>query len=266
MRNFDPRVEQFAPIWRSQFETTETWTLRPDLGSLTGAASSYWVSSVSTVGVAKPLRPGPIPFAAIEKIASDLAFDLGLPVPPVTLWDRTPQSNGDCQYVAISAVPFSQPREWGKIRDDPSLAGIVDGIRQKLSATASAMCVFDAWVHNTDHNNHPGNLLISLGTDPAETLHVAYIDYAHSLAHSWPANEWAGLYCPQVYDPQVQVDRGAMSATIGRIRDLSEANVRDVVERLPDHFVASAQKLNIINGLVDRQRRLNDILNVHYPV
>lgn len=266
MRKFDPRVEQFAADWRATPSTSEPWQLRPDLGKLTGAASSYWVSSPLTVGVAKPLKPGPVPFAALEKIASDLAFDLELPVPPVTLWDRSPQQNGECQYVAVSSVPFPQPREWGKIHGDPTLAAIAATIRQKLSAPASAMCAFDTWLHNTDHNNHPANLLVSLATDPEQTLYVAYIDYSYSMAHSWPGKEWAGHYCPKVYDPQVAPDLGTIRATVDRIQNLSETHIREVVERVPDQFITPAQKTNVGDGLADRKHRLNDILRAHYQI
>jgi len=84
MRHFDERVDRFATECRRQPVTQEAWRLRPDLGTLSGVAHSFWVSA-TIVGVAKPLRPNNCPFAALEKIASDLAYDLALPVPPVTL-------------------------------------------------------------------------------------------------------------------------------------------------------------------------------------
>jgi hypothetical protein len=264
MRNFDPRVERFAPDWRRETCTNDPeWKLRPDLGSLSSATSPIWVSCSLTVGVAKPSKAGAVPFAAQEKIASDLAFDLRLPVPPVILWDRGPQQSGDCQHVAISAVPFPQPREWSKVKSDAALMAV---IRPKMVASVSAMCVFDAWLHNNDHHDHPGNLLLSLGTEPEPTLHVAYIDYSHSLLNNWPGDEWNGTFCPPIYDPACQVDLVVARNTIQSIEGLEEQPVREIVERIPDAYISPAQKAKLASGLLDRKSRLSDIVKTQLQI
>ncbi len=267
MRHFDERVDRFADECRRQPVTREQWRLRPDLGALSGAASSYWVSA-SLVGVAKPLKPHNCPFAAHEKIASDLAYDLALPVPPVTLWDRGPLNNGDCQYVAISVVPFPQPREWGKINGDPTLRGLTDLIRRRMSTAMSAMCVFDAWVQNTDHNNHPGNLLVSVDPDETRPLRLAYIDYSYSMTHSWPNDEWRGTSCPPAYDRHVPVDIGVIQETARRVQDLPEANIRELVERIPAEYVfdCDQSKRKIVAGLLDRRTRILEILRTRHAI
>jgi hypothetical protein len=265
MRHFDDRVEFFAEECRRQPVTQEAWRPRPDLGTLHTASGPFWVSA-TLVGVAKPIKPHPCPFAAHEKIASDLAYDLALPVAPVTLWDRGVQANGDCQFVAISAVPFSQPREWGKINGDPTLSGLTNSIRQRMRPVMSAMCVFDAWVHNTDHDNHPGNLLVSADPDQTLPLRLAYIDYSYSMIHSWPHDEWNAASCPPPYDRHVPVDMTVLQETAQRIQALPTATIREVVERIPPEFVNDADRAKLITALLDRQRRITEILRTRHAI
>jgi hypothetical protein len=195
-----------------------------------------------------------------------LAYDLALPVAPVTLWNRGPQANGDCQYVAISAVPFSQPREWGKINGDPTLSSLTESIRKRMSPVISAMCVFDAWLHNTDHDNHPGNLLVSVDPDETLPLRLAYIDYAYSMTHSWPNDEWGAAACPPPYDRHVAVDMNVIKDTAGRVQAMPEATIREVVERIPSEFVNDADRMKLVRGLLDRQRRITEILRTRHAI
>jgi hypothetical protein len=73
------------------------------------------VNGSGLLGVQKPgdVAPTNSHTAATEKIVADLAAVIGLPVPPVTLWDRGSATAG-FQFVSVSAWAFEQPLTWAQ--------------------------------------------------------------------------------------------------------------------------------------------------------
>jgi hypothetical protein len=108
IRNFDPDVETIAKKWRAEVVSEGDWTVVGDPSPTESGA--FFVRSPEAEGFAKPwanttsvaLKPR----AALEKIAGDMAYDLGLPVPPVILWKRPRSTPTSEECVAISARPF----------------------------------------------------------------------------------------------------------------------------------------------------------------
>jgi len=148
------------------------------------------VTSGTVNGYAKPSKvdtdPKPYPRAAHEKIAADLAFELGLPLSPVVLhrWPGAPPQ-GNQPFVAISLIPFLNVHKWQHIVAVPAIA---PQMKKELTPVASALVPFDTWVDNGDRANE-GNLIVSKdGTDLSKPLRVAYIDYSNSmlLRVAWP--------------------------------------------------------------------------------
>ena len=77
----------------------------------------FIVTSTSGVrGLAKPGVPkGPMDaHAAHEKIAADLAYHLGLPVAPATLWAR--DAEHPTQHVCIAAWAFDTCDTWDRLQ------------------------------------------------------------------------------------------------------------------------------------------------------
>ena len=141
-RNFPDDREALARIWRQEVLTGDDWIERPDLGILSSAANPFWVSGPATVGVAKPglakVQVSKNPFAAFEKITADLAYDLGLPIPPVILWDRDQVPSGQERFAAISAIPFRGVRTWGEIRSDDILMNMIrDNMQEEMLRTVA---------------------------------------------------------------------------------------------------------------------------------
>jgi len=104
----------------------------PALVARPGIEGGFWVSAPPFRGYAKPLSrtratPHIHPVAALEKIASDLAYALDLPVPPVTLWERTTAPAGEPRHHAVSAPPFAQVVRWGDIAANPPLYAQIRG-------------------------------------------------------------------------------------------------------------------------------------------
>jgi hypothetical protein len=113
IRRFTAEVEVHAKLWRQATTTDLPWTLRGKPGEVGGMTAGYFVHHETITGFAKPSHDtAPVPMAAQEKIAADLAFDLGLPVPPVVLWDRGARNDGLFQFCAVSLVPFEPANKW----------------------------------------------------------------------------------------------------------------------------------------------------------
>ena len=114
-------------------------------------------------------RPGPENklLVAREKISSDLAYLLGLPVAPVVV--RCPMAPDWPNYTAMSLVVSSSARLWGAGGDKhiAIAAEILEHLR-----------VFWTWIGDTDHNNHPGNLLFMVNGSKIE---LCAIDHAFTL-------------------------------------------------------------------------------------
>ena len=264
-RNFTKEIEALARRWRDTVLTDDEWQLKTDIKDPGTAAKPIWVCTKSIVGVAKPghsdVPTTEHPFAAYEKIAADLAYDLKLPIPPVVLWDRGDVPDGQQQYAAISAVPFPNTRQWGEVRDDPHFGPL---IRNRMSRAASAMCVFDTWVQNQDHNNHTGNLLVSFDFDTSPHLRLAYIDYAYALAYAWSSQGWKNTTCIPLYHPEIKPKFEVMRVVIEQIGKMPTSVIREVVERTPEGFCPRGHKGTITDGLLDRRSRLTEIVRTKY--
>jgi hypothetical protein len=73
-------------------------------------ATASGLTGVQKPGHAAPSNPHT---AATEKIVGDLAHQLRLPVPPVTLWDRGAVAAAP-RFVAVSAWAFTDALTWGQ--------------------------------------------------------------------------------------------------------------------------------------------------------
>lgn len=83
----------------------------------TGESEPFYVLSGDLGGVAKPREKTPPrkwPRAAIEKICADLAYELKLPVPPVTLWKASRKLNLLVSLLAVSLIPFEPAVAWNQ--------------------------------------------------------------------------------------------------------------------------------------------------------
>jgi len=147
-RRFSAEIEALARAWSTSAVSTDTWT---PTGKSWGSNSNpiMVVNQNSLQGVAKPGSPRPdkVLRAANEKICSDLAYMLNLPIPPVTLWDRGNGFVGE-RYCAISAWAFAQCIEWPAAKPKLSAAQI-----DQAKHIAGAMKVFDTWTASSDRND-----------------------------------------------------------------------------------------------------------------
>jgi hypothetical protein len=268
-RRFHADAELLATAWRSSCETdaTDEWTLAPRVGTKPKTTAGYFVSCGTVNGYAKPKKidqgPSPYPRAAHEKIAADLAYDLGLPVPPVKLhrWQGAPP-HGDQPLVAISLVPFLNVHRWEEIEIFPE---ICRQMKLSLRDVASAFVPFDTWLDNNDRANG-GNLLVSKDTvDPGQPLRVAYLDHASSMTKVWGNRGFKQIVPRPIYPTEREdADVGAMGAMLAKIEGMEDRRIREIVGQIHDDFIPARQKTLIIDALIYRRPLVRAALEKTY--
>jgi hypothetical protein len=255
LRRFDADVEACAKEWRAATAMALDWAIAGNPGGLEGSAIGYLVRCDRYTGFAKPSHDTGIPVAAHEKIAADLAFDLGLPVPPVILWDRGDRKDRLLRFCAVSLVAFQPANKWRAIN---SVSVTRDRLLPQFTAAASAMIPFDTWIDNTDRIND-GNLIAA---EPIGKPTVyAYIDHGHTMSHSWgegPAPGVGSAVGP--YPTQVKPDGKIVSAILAAIEALSEDQIRAIADRVPEEYITPKRRECISNGLCQRRAGLRTAL------
>ncbi len=259
LRRFSDDTESLARSWSLAPVTPMDWVIDPAPIANEGAEGGFFVTSGHIRGYAKPRKrhaadPMSRPLAAYEKIVSDLAFLLRLPVPPVTLFLRATAPGLEARHHAVSAVPFAGHTSWRKTLEQPGMAAHV---RQFTAPVMSAMAAFDTWVHAHDHCNNPENLLVSpAGEAPA----FAFIDYGQSLLEKWRAGGYKTEFAAPLYDGGTKMDFCALRAAVAAIETIPDASIRAIVERIPPEFLAPAHAQVIIEGLLYRRDHLRAAL------
>src|SRR5207244_7574605 len=103
--------------WRDQSLSPDSWKETGKAGEAEGEGAGYYVTCGPVNAFAKPSTLDPaVCRAAHEKIASDLAFDLGLPVPPAVLLRCPKPPVGNQPNVVLSLIPFLAVHKWRVVR------------------------------------------------------------------------------------------------------------------------------------------------------
>ena len=297
VRCFFDTTEQYARAWRCDLVTDQAWKVVGNPGSEGGESKGFFVRSGELRGFAKPSDLRADKFrAGHEKIAADLAFELGLPIPPVLLWCRPVEDkNKEEPYVAISMVPFLPVHKWAIVEQKPEAAQRIGG---ELSAAASAMVAFDTWLGNQDRNNS-GNLLAgeeaiqpitggdkeqsgkheasteeggeqtemdeegTKAQDAAPNLTVvraAYIDLSYSMSYQWAGDKYQNITPAPRYPTQSKLMRDELEKMIAAIEILPSKTIEDVVKRIPEEYLEKERHKVVLEGLTYRKPRLRNEL------
>lgn len=246
-RNFSPELELLADVWSTSAITTDTWN---PTGKKWGTNSQpFEVTSQNNVrGVAKPgaLINDRCLRAAHEKIVSDLAYILGLPVPPVTLWDRGQGHVGD-RYTAISAWAFVKANEWQIVRPRLTAAQI-----EAAKRIAGAMRAFDTWIAASDRK---GDHVLVSDDGLQDSMSVAQIDYAFALSYEWCGIVGAQANPRPAFPDGVGFDPVACDEMAKSIENLEELRIIEIINRVPvEYFSAVANAKDVISSHLVRRR------------
>ncbi|MFZ5674412.1 MAG: hypothetical protein ACOZAM_15760 [Pseudomonadota bacterium] len=226
-RKFPSHIEQIAH--RASKERFFSDTLTPQ-GNPTGTADGALpvvVGAGKSLAFAKPtnFQSHSEIHAVHEKIAADLAFNLGLPVPPVQLVKGGALPNYS-HLMAISYVPFPQPRPLS----DHNLLSNQDITR--LSVTANAMQAFYTWILDGDHAGHQENVIFGR-PDQTSEYDLAFIDHSYSLTHSWDRqNPAAAASVGHIHHIFSGAGNSGALEVANRILGLEESAIRGIIEPL----------------------------------
>lgn len=243
-RRFAAATCAIEAAWSTTVSSGDTWK-ETGIRWTTNNGPSQMANASGMLGVQKPGISGASNphTAATEKIVADLAYKVGLPVPPVTLWDRGAAAD-DPRFVAISAWAFQQPFTWAQIE-----TLLTHAQRQQLIRPASAMIPFEVWI-NADDRHNAGNVLVGFESEEAIG---AWIDYAFSLDYLWKGNVCPGCAVTPMY-PQVGVaDTVSMKSTADRIAAVDSKTIEEIINRVPSGYLPRGVADNIILNLLARQ-------------
>jgi hypothetical protein len=214
------------------WKKTDDW--RP--GRVNTASGGFGVqcSETKDLGYAKPKD------VHQEKLASDLAKTMGLPVPEI----RLDQVDGSNVLHAVSVAFGNESIDLKKIRET---SGITPQIQAAL-ARASGLLALHAWFATGDLKEE--HVLVASDDQGAQS--VAAIDFASAFA--WGAD--GGAVNGPTTEPKGlvdNVDKAAVQATVERIEGMTDAEVQRAVISIPEAVLPLTDKDRIINGLIKRR-------------
>lgn len=265
MRKQRYRIEnrRLSKAWRASVVSPLQWhESQNKVGAKEGEAGGYVVQAdgFPRTGYLKPAKPHQeaekSARAAREKIASDLAQDLELPVPPAMLTIReNPPVNCEATVV-VTLVMYPSQYTWGQVKTlvlgaDPGGLALASVYSQ-----CSPVLPFDAWVQQADHGDHPDNII--WGYDPSNITdsQLIFLDYAYSLGYDgrWGGEGWKQFALPPF--PPALLEHGdeiKLLETAHRIAAFDREEIRDIVYRIPKAYLEDAQKDTICTGLIGRR-------------
>jgi hypothetical protein len=258
-RNFPPHIEALANETDSIPFVQETWTVTGQHTPTANAAVPVVLDNSGRRAFAKPGRPcdRDCIFAAHEKISSDLARKLVLPIPPVHLARPAP-ALGFPNVVAMSYVPFPQPRRWSE-----RVGLLTDGQVVALRPAAAAMRVFHTWIVDQDHAGNDGNVIIDVLSGPPPQPAIAFIDHSYSMTYGWqPGQQQPMQPAPIFHDSFMPIDNDATREAIDRINALNDDWICSTIDRVSDDAMPPALRAALAQFLCERKVLLRTILNV----
>jgi hypothetical protein len=118
---------------------------------------------------------------------------------------------------------------------------------------ASGLIAFHAWLGTGDHKDD--HLVVRPGTQP-DTYEVAGVDFADAFSFdSTGGNVTVPAGPPALVTPDYR-DVAVMQEAIRRIEDMSDDDIRSVVESLPADVLTPADKQRITQGLIARKTKI----------
>jgi hypothetical protein len=269
-----PPTEELARLWREQVFLDCRWTVCANQSGVLGYVAEGEAGGRFVVAdrwperraYMKPRRRDPDPRrarAAREKICADLAHDVGCRVPPVVLSRREGDPFDEERACCVSLVMYPRQYPWEQIKRflqaGPPGTEI---LRERLPVAAAEGFAFDTWVGQTDHtDHHPHNIVFGyvLGDDPKQPpLEAEYVFLDFAMALGW-GGLWEGdgartmgaaPFPPGMIDA---IDTIALGGILDRIENIADTTIADIVNRIPDDYLSTAQREVIAGGL--RARR-----------
>jgi hypothetical protein len=253
-----------AELWRRQCVSPDIWLeAESQAGALPGSCDGIYLVS-DAIGwrrvYVKPLRRGQIRGrAAREKIAADLAFELGVPVPPSVLIERHDAGGSFERYANASLVVYQGQAPWWAVRravNHPGRSALRELARRTMVRDSAAAFAFDTWVGQTEHQpDHPHNII--LGWSGESESGFGFLDYEYAfggLDDSWRGDRTLDCHAAPFPEELFEaLDRSDLESPLGAIEAIPTEIIEDVVHRIPAEFLDEADRDRIARGLIARQ-------------
>jgi hypothetical protein len=279
------------PSWRNLVMSPWVWTdAANQAGALPnpvgGEAGGLFVTAAALGGrraYLKPKKLAPTPAharAAREKIASDLASDLGVRVPPVVLYSR-PNPGTDEEHTCVSLVLYPRQWPWEQVRIaimDGKPPEVLNTVKPGMPKSAAQGLALDTWLEQLDHGGsdgkrgHPHNIVYGYEPGSAPSGEFVFLDFAFSLGFPTPDNPdgwgkkgWKRRQVAPAFPAYMLrfIDPDELDRVTSRIEAYSDQDIMDVVTRVPETHLVKEQQSLIIEGLVERKKLVRSLLNEH---
>lgn len=275
MVSFREENQRIAAEWRAQVELPGRWTRSSSQAGLLsvdrdGEAGGFFVE-LDAVGrrraYLKPLKRHGWKRAAREKIAADLAFELGVRVPPVLLTENGATADAE-RFACVSLLLYPHQFSWVQLKEfladgESAIAAEVATLIPQPAARAFA---FDTWLDQTDHGDHPSNIVFGYEDRDYQRGQFIFLDFAFSMgvSGSW-ANGGFVRCVPAPFPPRMRavLAPAELAAAVTAIEAIPDEVVTHIVSRIPWQWLADAEKHVILAGLLARRRMVRATL-AHY--
>jgi hypothetical protein len=253
--------------WRATPCTAHDWTKSADQkGCVQGECRGELCESAGFLFEAY-MKPGAIgalawtyPAPAYEKIAADIAHDLGCPVPACQIWNRpAPVPANYAHYCSMSLREFPNYYSWGMCIASVNAANADPVTKQLVGpilAQASGMLVLDTWLGQGDRGNHPAN--VQLGYDSAEPQRsqLVFLDFSRTMNWNgqWTGNNWHNVVL--VHEPAALmncISKARVKETYDKIMAMSEDQITEIVQRLAGPNFPDAVAAHTAEALIGRR-------------
>lgn len=242
MRKFGDWAEQIAADWaKTPIQRISVVQLSEFSNSADGACRVSFGKD-ERIGFVKPREEKGSCVIAHEKIASDIGKLLGLPVAPVVIRQRETDEPWD-RLTALSLSCLVSPRHWGDapLPLDDDVVTVLEALR-----------VFWTWLGDTDHNNHPHNLLYELPIRGRPR----FVAIDHSYIFPEGGDPLTAPVCGGYDTASHAAAPQARQRTLDAIEKLDVARLQHSVRRLVGTVLTDVQADRIIAWLDSRRLQL----------
>lgn len=254
-------MEALRERWRAEVFTSHPWKFDRHREVACGMLDGVWLERHPTEApygaYLKPTSRCRYPAAAREKIAADLAYDLGVPSVPVLLSDKGKAFGSPQDECCVSLVTHPRTPPWSQVfnaavRTSPAGEKMCRSAPDRLSRIA----VFDLWIANPDRDNG-GNIVYA--DDPQDPARSGFCALDHSAAMGGSRNSWANGGWRQIVMPPFPesmrplLDKEVMLRAVQQIVAYPDDRIRDCITRIPEAYLDGASRNDTVNGLIGRK-------------
>lgn len=246
MRKFHDWAERIAADWMANpIQSVPVVQLSEFTSSADGACRVSFGDD-ERIAFVKPREEKGSRVIAHEKIASDIGKLLGLPVAPVVIRAKEADPPWD-RFTAMSLSCLAAPRHWGDtpLALDDTIVGVLEPLR-----------VFWTWLGDTDHNNHPHNILYELPVRGHPRF--AAIDHSYILPDG--TDPLTAPVCGGYDTASHAAAPPVRQRMLDAIEALDVAKLQHLVTRLVGTVLTDDQARQTITWLESRRANLRAIL------